>query len=307
MMNHTKQSVIFFGTHHFAAAILEGLLKSPFISVDLVITQPDKPVGRKKEIQKSPVKILAEKHKLKIQQPEKLKDFKIPNTDLVIVAQYGLLIPENIINTPKFGTLNVHTSLLPKYRGASPIQSAIINGETKTGITIMKMDKGLDTGPILLQKEVEIGSHDTYEALDVKMAHIGLSALLETIPLYISEQIKPVPQDDSRATKCKQFTRDDGKVDWTKNASEIYNLYRGLHPWPGIWTTMNGKRIKLISIKPSTEKYNAGMIMTENGKMYIGCKDASIEILELQLEGKKTTDAKSFLNGNKNINTTNVQ
>ena len=309
MMSQSKQTIVFFGTHNFAAAILEGLFKSPFISIELVVTQPDKPVGRKKEIQKSPVKILAEKYNLKLAQPEKLtnSNFKIPNADLAIVAQYGLLIPENIINTPKFGALNAHTSLLPKYRGASPIQSAIINGETKTGITIIKMDKGLDTGPILLQKEVKIGQNDTYQTLDEKMSHIGLSALLEVIPLYISGQIKAVPQDDSKATTCKQLTREDGKVDWTKTASEIYNLYRGLHPWPGIWTMLNNKRLKLILIKPSGKKYKTGMIIVEDNKLYIGCKDTSIEILELQLEGKKTMTAKSFLNGNKNINTSRLK
>lgn len=309
MISQPKQSIVFFGTHNFAATILAGLIKSPFISIELVITQSDKPAGRKKEMQKSMVKILAEKHNLKLAQPEKLKNsnFKIPQTDLAIVAQYGLLIPEDIINTPKFGTLNVHTSLLPKYRGASPIQSAIINGDTTTGITIMKMDKGLDTGPILLQKEVKIDSNDTYDTLDVKMAHIGLSALLEAIQLYTSGQLQPIPQDDRNATTCKQLSRDNGKIDWTKNASEIFNLYRGFHPWPGIWTLLNDKRLKLISIKPSKEKYTAGMIMVENNKLHIGCKDTSIEVLKLQLEGKKTMDAKSFLNGNKNINTTIIQ
>lgn len=308
MTKQPKQSIIFFGTHNFATTILEGLIKSPFISVELVITQPEKPVGRKQEKQKSPVQILAEKYDLKVVQPEKLTTFTnlIPKThslipDLAVVAQYGLLIPEDIINTPKFGTLNVHTSLLPKYRGASPIQSAIINGETTTGVTIMKMDKGLDTGPILLQKEVKIEPDDTYPTLDTKMAKIGLEALLEAIPLYTSGQLEPKPQDNTKAIICKQLTRDNGKVDWTKNASEIYNLYRGLHPWPGIWTILNKKRLKLISIEPSDKKYTTGMIMVEHDNIFIGCKDASIKILELQLEGKKPMDAKTFLNGNRDI------
>lgn len=298
-----KNPIIFFGTHNFAAAILEGLLKSSFVSVVLVVTQPDRPVGRKKEIQKSPVKILAEKHKIKLIQPEKLKNthLKIPKVDLSVVAQYGLLIPEEIINAPKFGTINVHTSLLPKYRGASPIQSAILNGDTTTGVTIMKMDKGLDTGPVLMQKEMKINSDDTYEILDKKLSELGLEALLETLPLYITGKLQPKEQDNNAATICKQLTREDGKVSWEKNAQEIYNLYRGLHPWPGIWTVLGGKRLKLISVKPSERKYTAGMLMVDDNRIFIGCKDKSIEILELQIEGKKPMDAKTFLNGNKNI------
>ena len=309
MINEKKISVVFFGTHNFAATILEGLLNSPFISVDLVITQPDKPSGRKKELQKSKVKLLAEKYNLKIEQPETLKNskFQIPNSkfQLGIVAQYGLIIPEQIINTPKFGTLNGHTSLLPKYRGASPIQSAIINSEITTGITIMKMDKNLDTGPILLQKEIKIGENDTYQTLEAKMASIGLSALLEAIPLYISGQIQPIPQDNSQATACKQLSRENGKIDWNKTTQEIYNLYRGLYPWPGVWTMFGDKRIKLISLKPSDNPSTSlrasklGAITIENDKLYIGCKNGSIEILELQPEGKKVMTAREFFNGHK--------
>ena len=309
-MNIPKTSVVFFGTHTFAATILEGLIKNPAISIDLVITQPDRPVGRKKELQSPPVKIISEKYKINFIQPETLKNFRglfpipyslFPKFQLAIVAQYGLLIPEDIINAPKFGTLNIHTSLLPKYRGASPIQSALINGETETGITIMKMDKGLDTGPILLQKKLKIDKKDTYQILDVKLANIGLSAISETIPLYLSGKLKPIPQNNTQATICRQLTRNDGKIDWTKNTQDIYNLYRGLYPWPGIWTMWQEKRLKLLKIKPAEKKYQAGAMIIENEKIFIGCGDKSIEILELQLEGKKNMDIKAFINGNRNI------
>lgn len=306
MSSKDKIHIIFFGTHDFAAHILKGLLKSPLFSVDLVITQPDRPTGRKQELQKSPVKILAEKHNLKIDQPENLKNYGLLVTgyglQLGIVAQYGLLIPEDVLEAPKYGTLNVHTSLLPKYRGASPIQSALINGDSETGVTIMKMDKGLDTGPILLQKKLKIDKDDAYVELDKKLAKIGLKSLLQAVPDYTDGKLKPQPQDNSKATTCKQLSREDGKIDWAKTANEIYNLYRGLTPWPGIWTMWKNKRLKLLKIKPTDKKLDTGLVSTEKEKIYIGCDEGSIEVLELQLEGKKSMDAKTFLNGHKDIN-----
>ena len=200
-----KISTVFFGTHDFAATILEGLIDNPLFDIKLVITQPDRPVGRKKEMQAPPTKIVAEKYNIPIQQPTSLKTYNLkPKTyDLSIVVQYGLLIPPNILNIPKHGTLNTHTSLLPKYRGASPIQSALINGDKKTGVTIMLMDEGLDSGPIILQKETKILPNETYLELDKKLSKISLEALVESIPKYISGNLKPKEQDKSKATFCK--------------------------------------------------------------------------------------------------------
>ncbi|MBU2542383.1 methionyl-tRNA formyltransferase [Patescibacteria group bacterium] len=297
-------STIFFGTHDFAVTILQGLIDSPLFDVQLVITQPDKPVGRKKELTPPPVKILAEKYGIKVEQPESLKNFKfqISNFKLSICAQYGLLIPEKILNAPKNGTLNIHTSLLPKYRGASPIQSALINGETETGVTIMKMDKGLDTGPILLQKSIKIKPNDTYLDLDKKLAKIGLLALLEAVPSYVLGELHPTGQNNDEVTFCKQFTREDGKIDWNKTADEIYNLYRGLTPWPGVWTTWEDKRLKLLKIKKSTLEIAPSLVKTEDSKIYIGTNNESIQILELQLEGKQKMTAEQFVNGYTNLN-----
>lgn len=304
-----KISTIFFGTHDFAVKILQSLIDNPKISVDLVITQPDKPTGRKKVMTAPPVKILAEKYNLKILQPTTLKtfDFRTLETfDLGICAQYGLLIPENILNAPKHGIINTHTSLLPKYRGASPIQSALINGETETGITIMKMDKGLDTGPIILQKRLKIEPNDTFLELDEKLAQIAILALLEGIFPYIEGKIKPQNQDNTQATTCREFTRDDGKINWSLSSQTIYNQYRGLTPWPGIWTMTDNlksnlpksKRIKLLNIKPSNQQIENGKLKIENNKLFIGCgDDKSIEILELQLEGNKPMNTQSFING----------
>jgi len=294
---------IFFGTHTFATVILQALLDAPNISVDLVITQPDKPVGRKKILTPPPVKLLAEKYNINVNQPKSLAHYALPITpDIGISAQYGLLIKPHILNTPTFGILNVHTSLLPKYRGASPIQSALINGETETGVTIMKMESGLDTGPILSQEKLAIDPDDTYLDLDTKLAPLGASALLSAISPYLSGDLVPVKQRDEDATFCKQFDRDDGRVNWQQTARQIYNQYRGLTPWPGIFTMWNGKRLKLITIKPTQKELPAGKVAVESGTLYIGCASHAIEIIELQLEGKNVIGVKTFLNGFQNMN-----
>jgi methionyl-tRNA formyltransferase len=297
--NMSKLKVVFFGTHDFAAEILQGLLDNPSLSIELVITQPDKPVGRKQELQKSAVKILAEKHGLKVEQPVSLKNYELgtKNCELGVCAQYGLIIPQNILDTPQLGILNVHTSLLPKYRGASPVQMALVNGETESGITIMKMDAGMDTGPILLQKSVEIDLNDTYLTLSQKLAKTANFALLEAINGYVSGEIIPQPQDNEKATYTRILTREDGQIDWSKKRQEIYNQYRGLMPWPGVWSMFGDKRIKLLKIRPAELMAETGKWKQEDGRLYVGCTGGSIEILELQLEGAKAMDAKTFING----------
>lgn len=298
-----KIKIAFFGTHNFAQNILKNLLDKPNFDIKFIITAPDKPVGRKQELQKSPVKILAEKHNLAIFSPEKLKNFEFPEEiDLAITAQYGLIIPKHLLEKPKFGIINIHTSLLPKYRGASPIQSALLNNEKETGITIMKMDVGLDTGNILKQKEIEINPDDTYLDLDDKLAELANSFLEKTILEYLSGEIKEISQDDSKMTLCKQLDRDDGKIDLlTEKDNEIYNKYRAYHPWPGIWTIWNNKRVKLLKIKLSEKKVNPGNFEIIEENLFLGTKNNALEILELQIEGKKSMDAHTFINGYKNL------
>jgi methionyl-tRNA formyltransferase len=295
----TPISTTFFGTHTFASTILQALLDAPNISVDLVITQPDKPVGRKKIMTPPPVKVLAEKHNIKVDQPPSLKVYELGtrNLELGVTAQYGLLIPPHILDSFPHGILNVHTSLLPKYRGASPIQSVLINGDTETGVTIMKMEEGLDTGPILLQKSIVIKKDDMYLDLDTKLAKIGSQALIEAIPQYIDGSLVPAVQDDAEATHCKQFKREDGKIDWTKTTEQIYNQYRGMHPWPGVFTSWNNKRLKLLQIQSVEGDLPAGKVAVEDAKLYVGCSSGAVEVIELQLEGKKPMDVKTFLNG----------
>ncbi|MFH0857367.1 MAG: methionyl-tRNA formyltransferase, partial [Candidatus Magasanikbacteria bacterium] len=238
---NTKIPLIFFGTHEFAKTILEGLLQSPLYDVELVVTQPDQPVGRKKIMTAPPVKILAEKNNIPVVQPETLKNYIFQNkkSSIGVVAQYGKIIPQSVLDQFELGLINTHTSLLPKYRGASPIQSALMNGETETGVSIMLLDEGMDTGPLLAQKSVDILPDETYLELDTKLAIIASELLLSTIEPYVRGKIKPQPQENTEATPCRLLSRDDGRIDWkSMNATEIYNQYRGLTPWPGVWTTL---------------------------------------------------------------------
>jgi len=299
----SKTKIAFFGTHDFAATILQGLLDSDIISVEMVFTQPDRKIGRKQIVEESPVKKLARQHDIQIAQPESLKNFSLStlNFQLGIVAQYGLIIPKTIIDSFPLGMINVHGSLLPKYRGASPIQAAIVNGETTTGVTIMLMDEKMDHGPILSQKSLPIDKDDTFTTLASKMAVIGSKLLLDTLSKYLNKKIRPQEQMHDQATFTKLLNKDDGKIDFNKSAEEIYNLYRGLTPWPGIWTVWNGKRLKLLKIITSKKTLPAGNVSTEEQKIFIGCASGSIEVLELQLEGKNPMNAATFANGYKNL------
>lgn len=304
-----KLRTIFFGTHDFAKTILGGMLENPLFDVQLVITQPDKPVGRDQTLVAPPVKILAQAHNIPVEQPASLKQYFLTENafDVGIVAQYGLLIPEHILNNPTHGLLNVHGSILPKYRGASPVQAALIHGDTTTGITIMKMDKGLDTGPILLQKEIIIDADDRVNTLFTKLETIAVPALVEAVELYTAGNLIPQAQDSALATICREFTRDHGRVDWTQSAEQIYNQFRGLTPWPGIWTVWGLKRLKLLEIKPSAKTIPPGIISVQEQKLFIGCGAGSIELSEVQLEGKKPMTATVFMNGYRNLDGSKVE
>lgn len=297
-----KLKTVFFGTEKFAETILSGLINSDVVDVVLVITQPDKKVGRKQILEEPLVKILAKQNNIPVEQPESLKNYQIPvkDLDLNVVAQYGLIIPKKIIETPKYGSINVHGSILPKYRGASPVQTAIINGEAETGNTIMLMDEKMDNGPILTQESIVIDPNDTYPQLADKMAKRAVILLLNTIPGYVSGEIKPQPQN-GEPTFTKLLSKDDGRIDFSRSASEIYNKFRGLLPWPGIWCLWNNKRLKLLNIKKTDKTSEPGKVLVEEGQIFIGFTQGTIEILELQMEGKNPMKTKEFLNGYKNI------
>lgn len=294
--------VIFMGTPDFCVPILKAL--SEKCNVIAVVTQPDKEVGRKKEISYSPIKKTAIGLGIKVLQPVKIKEeYKEIidlNPDIIITCAYGQIVPEVILNYPKYGCINVHASLLPKLRGGAPIHKAIIYGYDVTGITIMYMDKGMDTGDMISKKEVKIEDNDTAETLHDKLQKISVTLLLETLPKIISGTNKREKQDDNRATYAYNISRQEEHVDFNKASKEVFNQIRGLNSWPGAYAVLDDKNIKLWLSKISENHYDAkpGTIVNldKNG-MEIVTKDGSVLITELQLPGKRKTNIKDFING----------
>lgn len=296
--------IIFFGTPEFAVPSLKALLNSDD-KIVAVVTQPDKKAGRGRSLHYSPVKEVAMEKGVRIIQPENIKDSSFIdellslNPDMIIVVAYGKILPPQILNLAPFGCINVHASLLPKYRGAAPVQWAIINGEKETGITTMRMDEGLDTGEILLQEKTIISDEDNSETLSKKLSHLGASLLLKTIKGLKEGSIKPVPQEGI-ATYAPPLKKEDGRIKWSKSAEEIFNLIRGLYPWPCAYCYLNNERIKIIKAKIIDGSGSPGRIERVNkGKLVIGTGKGLISILELQPESKKKMSVESFLHGRK--------
>ncbi len=289
------------GTPEFAVPSLDALVKNNY-DVCAVFTKPDKPQGRKQIILPTPVKAYALSKGIEVFQPEKLKSeesfelLKKINPDIIIVVAYGKILPKNFIDFPKYGCINVHGSLLPKYRGAAPIQWSIINGDTVTGITTMFMNEGLDTGDILMQEKIFINDEDTSEELKEKMSFLGAETLIKTIK-NLSE-IAPVKQDDSQATLSPPLDKITGEINWEKTSKEIHNLVRGSNPWPIANTRLRGKLFKIYKTKISNNRpCYPGKVLSVS-PLVIGCgKDTSIELLEVQIEGKKRMPASDFARG----------
>jgi len=306
---NNKIKIIFFGTPKFAEIVFEKIIADGGYEILGVVTTLDEPVGRKQILTAPPTKILAEKNGLKVWQPEKLSDDFLEeladaNADLFIVAAYGKIIPQKFLDLPKFGCLNVHPSLLPKYRGASPIQSALLHGEKETGVTIMKMDAEMDHGPIVTSDKRQVTREDTQETLMEKLAEVGAELLLKIIPDYLTGKIEPKEQDHTEATFCKIIKKSDGEIDWNKSAEEIYNQWRAFWPWPGVFfesRIMNYElRIKIIELALTNMVGNnaPGEVFAENNKLFVAGGDGKIlEIKKLQPEGKKALEAKEFING----------
>jgi methionyl-tRNA formyltransferase len=297
-------SLIFCGTPRFAVPSLEKLAAAGH-RIHLVVTQPDRPKGRGLELVASPVKQSALKLSLPITQPDRIKtneEFRSQLTslkpDAIIVVGYGRIIPQWMLDLPPLGNINLHASLLPKYRGAAPIQWAIANGETITGNTTMRIDAGLDTGDILLQRELPIDADDTAETLAPRQAAMGADLLVETLRGLEAGSIQPRRQDDSRATIAPILKKEDGLIDFNRTAEEILNRLRGFQPWPGAYTKFRGKNLQIINAQPSTESVPPAELKVIVDRLVVGCAPkTSIEVLELQLEGKKRTSAQSFING----------
>lgn len=244
------RKILFMGTPEFAVPSLERLIEQGFKPI-AVVTQPDRPRGRGQKVLPSPVKVKAEAHRIKVLQPEKIRSPEVQQVlaelapDLIVVVAYGQILPESILKIPPYGCINVHASLLPRYRGAAPIQWAIINGETETGVTTMLMDKGMDTGPILLQERVPIEPEDTAGSLQDKLALRGADLLLRTLRALEEGTLHPQPQDPSQATYAPLLKKEDGLLDWRDSAQRIHCKVRGLNPWPGAYTYFNGKILKI--------------------------------------------------------------
>ena len=299
--------IAFMGTPDFAVDCLRALAESEHEVVG-VFCQPDKPVGRKQELTPPDVKVEALKHGLTVFQPTTLRNgkgveiLKEINPDLVIVVAYGKILPSDFLSYPKYGCINIHASILPKYRGASPIHFAVLNGDEETGVTSMQMDDGLDTGDILLVKKAKIGINDTTEKMYEILAPLGADVLMETIDFLEKGQLNPVKQDDSLATKVGLLSKDMSPINWTKSAFEIHNKIRGLYSWPGASTTLSGKTLKIHSSVLSDKKGNniPGEVVDFSGKLVVSCGDGKcVELTCVQLEGKKRMDAAAFLNGYK--------
>jgi methionyl-tRNA formyltransferase len=298
--------VVFCGTPQFAVPSLERLYAEAF-DIPLVVTQPDRPRGRGLELTASPVKQAAENFGLPITQPDRIKnnqEFQEQLRELapeaIVVVGYGRIIPTWMLELPPLGNINVHASLLPKYRGAAPIQWAIASGETVSGVTTMLLNEGLDTGDILLQKQIPIAPDDTALTLSPKLAAIGADLLIETLRGLEKGTLRPTPQENSRATLAPILKKEDGLVGFHRTAAEISNRLRGFQPWPGAYTMFRGKNLKIVSARPSElyAKIAEGALLAAGDRLFAGCGgDSSLELVELQPEGKKAMPARAFLSG----------
>lgn len=293
--------VLFMGTPDFAVACLESLIKAKY-DVCAVFTQPDKPRGRKMIMTPPDVKVCALEHNLPVYQPNSLKDgealeiIKSYAPDVIVVAAYGKILPKEIIDYPKYGCINVHGSILPKYRGAAPIQWSVINGDKETGVTTMLMGEGLDTGDMLLIKKTPISIDDTASSVFDRLAVMGGELIVETLEKAKSGELIPVKQDDSLSTYAPMLDKNISEIDWNNDSLTIHNLIRGLYSWPIAQTRFHGKKLKVYKSAISDLHGKVGEVVSLD-PLTIACKDGAVEILELQLEGKKRMDYKSFLLG----------
>lgn len=308
MSKQNTIKTIFIGTPDFAVPSLEKLIKDSKFEVLLVITQPDKNVGRKQILTSPPIKELAKKYNIPVSQPEKISNLKYQisnlNPDIAVVVAYKQIIPKDILSIPKYGFINVHGSLLPKYRGSSCIQSAILNGDKESGITIMKMDSGLDTGPILAQNKIKLASNETAGSLYDKLKELGANFLLPAIVGYIEERLMPREQDSSKSSYAKELKKSDGEIDWKKSALEIERFIRAMNPWPMAYAELRIKnkklRIRIIEVEKDIiqiNKHKSGEFFVHDDKLAVQCGKNALIIKTIQPEGKKPITGKEFIQG----------
>lgn len=314
-MSDTPYRIVFFGTSDFSVPILESLDSSDHFEILESVTQPDRPIGRHRALQAPPVKRVSETRGIPVYQPETLRSeevlqhFRDLKADAFVVVSYGMILPQALLDIPPRGSINIHGSLLPKFRGASPIAGAIMSGEKTTGVTVMLMDKKMDEGPILsFSEDIPIEDDDTRKSLTEKLQRVAADAIGPSLLEYLDGRIEPKPQDHSKATLTKILKREDGLIDWKKSATEIDRMVRGLDPWPGthtIWNR-NGTPLRLAikkvevanEISPSATESHPGLVrQVSDGSMHVDCGEGCLMLTLMQLEGKKEADGPSFLNG----------
>jgi methionyl-tRNA formyltransferase len=304
----SRLRIIFMGTPELAGTSLQALLRATEFQVVAVVTQPDQSKGRGLKLQPSPVKEIARRENLPVLQPERARDEKFIHQlrelqpELIVVAAYGQLLPPNILDLPRFGCLNVHTSLLPKYRGAAPIQRAILNDETETGVTLMKMDAGLDTGGILTQEKTPIHPTDNSQTLYDRLAQIGADLLVRTISEYVAGKIQPRPQPAEGVSHAAKIKKSDGQMDWNQPARASWNRVRAMTPWPGTFTFLPGQPqpvlLKIWQAEVALQPGTPGEILrADKNGIVVGCGSESLCILILQREGGRRMTAQEFLAG----------
>lgn len=297
--------IVYMGTPDFAVGPLESIIEAGH-EVILVVTQPDREKGRGKEVVFSPVKECAVAHNIPVFQPEKIKKaeevefLKQYEADVFVVAAFGQILSKEILDMPRLGCVNIHASLLPKYRGAAPIQWAVIDGEEKTGVTIMRMDEGLDTGDILLQEEIILDAKETGESLFDRLAVLGSDTIVKALELMEKGELTPVPQDHDKSTYAKMLNKKMGVIDFNNSAVVIERLVRGLNSWPSAYTYINGKTIKIWEaevIADALEGQNGQVVKVSKDSFFVKCAEGMLEIMSLQLEGKKRMNAGEFMRG----------
>lgn len=302
----SKPRAVFFGTPAFAVPSLEALLE--VAEVAAVVCQPDKPAGRGLEVTPPAVKRAALARGILVHQPAKLKDgtfaawLRALQVDVALVVAYGRILPPEVLAAPRLGCLNVHASLLPRHRGAAPINWAILSGDEVTGVTLMQMDEGLDTGPILATRETPIGPDETAEELSVRLAQLGADLVREELPKFFQGALRPIPQDNARATYAPMLTKDMARIDWRKPAQVVHNQVRGLQPWPGTWTTLGARRLIVHrTTRQGAPALQAGapgeVVSVERDRIWVATAEGAVALTEVQLEGKRRVSVREFLAG----------
>ncbi len=307
-MNTKNARLGFWGTPDFAVPALQRLIDEGYFFPHIV-TQPDKPVGRKHLLTASPVKQLAQQYHIPVFQPATLKDdrffewLKKEHLDVVIVVAYGKIIPERLLSVPRLGMVNIHGSLLPLLRGASPIQAAIVQGFTKTGITIQKVATKMDEGDVFVQQTVSIADRETAETLHDKLSQAAADLLSKNLPAILSGELRAAPQQHAQATYTKKLSREDGEIDWSKSATALDHFIRGMYPWPGAWTEINGKRLHVHEalLEKRSAEGKPGTFIVDNENLFALCTDGVLKILSLTLEGEKRQTAQDFIHGHASL------